>query len=67
MFEEIAKSMLMVPTTGDRLYNQIPNVAKNLHVIAPKLCETFSIETKEDDDDDDLAILGGHDSMHCIE
>lgn len=62
LFQEIAQSMLQVPAKGERLYGQIPKVAKNLDTIAPKLREVFEIEDEEDDDDD-LSLLGGSDLL----
>ncbi len=59
LFQEIAKAMLQSPAKGERLYSQIPKVAKNLDGIAPKLHEVFNIE--DEDADDDLNILGGND------
>ena len=61
LFQEIAKSMLQTPAKGDRLYNQIPEVVKNLDYIAPKLKEAFGIETESDEDDDELDVLSGND------
>lgn len=60
LFQEIAKAMLQTPVKGERLYSQIPRVAKNLDTIAPKLKESFGIED-DDELDDDLNILGGND------
>ena len=60
LFQEIAKAMLQTPAKGERLYSQIPKVAKNLDAIAPKLKETFGIEDDEESDDD-LDVLSGND------
>lgn len=62
LFREIVKSMLQVPAKGERLYGQIPKVAKNLDIIAPKLKQVFEIEEEDGDEgDEDLRILGGND------
>lgn len=59
LFQEIAKAMLQIPASGDRLYNQIPKVVKNLNSIAPKLTEVFEISIEENTDDDLMLLLGG--------
>ena len=51
--------MLQVPASGERLYNQIPKVAKNLEAIAPKLTEVFNISLQDTPDDDLALLLGG--------
>lgn len=60
LFQEIAKFMLATPAEGNRLYDQIPRVVKNLPAIAAKLKEVFAIDTEEPQDDD-LNILAGDD------
>ena len=60
LFQEIAKFMLSTPAVGDRLYDQIPKVVKNLPVIAKKLKEVFAIDIV-DQHDDDLDLLAGTD------
>lgn len=62
LFQEIAKSMLQTPAQGERLYSQIPKVAYNLDIIAPKLKETFGIDDIEDGDVD-LELLSGNDGI----
>lgn len=59
LFQEIAKAMLQTPASGDRLYKQIPKVAKNLSTIAPKLSEVFDISISENVDDELSLLLGG--------
>ena len=59
LFQEIAKAMLQTPASGDRLYKQIPKVAKNLSTIAPKLSEVFDINVSEQVEDDLSLLLGG--------
>ena len=59
LFQEIAKAMLQTPASGDRLYKQIPKVAKNLPIIASKLSEVFGISVSEKVDDDLSLLLGG--------
>lgn len=63
LFQEITKSMLQVPTVGDRLYKQIPKVVSALATIAPKLQEAFGI-TIQDNNDDDLDLLTGGDTSN---
>lgn len=58
LFQEITNSILSVPAEGDRLYNQIPKVVKNLEIIAPKLKDVFETEIEEISVDDDLDLLG---------
>ena len=60
LFQEIAKFMLATPAEGNRLYDQIPRVVKNLPAIAAKLKDVFAINTEEQQDDD-LDILAGDD------
>lgn len=60
LFQEIAKFMLSTPAEGNRLYDQIPRVVKNLPAIAAKLKDVFAIDT-DDQQDDDLDILAGGD------
>lgn len=62
LFQEIAKAMLQTPTSGDRLYKQIPKVVKNLSVIAPRLSEVFGITISEKKDDDLSLLLEGDNS-----
>ena len=59
LFQEITTAMLQVPASGERLYNQIPKVAKNLEAIAPKLTEVFNISLQDTPDDDLALLLGG--------
>ena len=56
----VAKFMLATPAEGNRLYDQIPRVVKNLPAIAAKLKDVFAINTEEQQDDD-LEILAGDD------
>ncbi|OQC00472.1 MAG: hypothetical protein BWX78_01126 [Firmicutes bacterium ADurb.Bin099] len=60
LFQEIARAMLQVPAKGERLYSQIPKVAKNLDAIVPKLEDVFAIK-EIDDNEEDLDILKGND------
>lgn len=59
LFQEIAQSMLQVPASGERLYSQIPKVAKHLSTIATKLQEELQIEIQESEEDDLDLLLGG--------
>lgn len=59
LFQEIAKALLLTPASGDRLYKQIPGVAKNLSDIADKLKEVFDISLSDEFDDDLSLLLGG--------
>ncbi len=59
LFLEIAQAMIQVPASGDRLYNQIPKVAKHLSEIAPKLQEELQIELSSTENDDLDLLLGG--------
>lgn len=59
LFLEIAQAMLQVPASGDRLYSQIPKVAKFLSVIASKLQEELRIEIQETENDDLDLLWGG--------
>lgn len=61
LFQEIAKFMLAIPAEGNRLYDQIPRVVKNLPAIATKLQEVFAIDVEEPQDDD-IDLLAGEDS-----
>lgn len=59
LFQEIAQAMLQVPASGERLYSQIPKVAKHLSSIATKLQEELQIELRESEEDDLDLLLGG--------
>lgn len=61
LFQEIAKAMLQTPASGERLYGQIPRVAKNLSSIASKLSEVFDITASEQAEDDLNLFFEGDD------
>lgn len=59
LFKEIAKAMLLTPASGDRLYKQIPKMAKNLPAVAEKLKEVFDIPITNKEDDGLNLLFGG--------
>ena len=59
LFQEIAKAILLTPASGERLYGQIPKLAKSLSEIAAKLEEVFDISITDEADDDLKLLLGG--------
>jgi len=59
LFLEIAQAMIQVPASGERLYSQIPKVARHLSSIAAKLQEELQIELRETEEDDLDLLLGG--------
>lgn len=59
LFGEITSAMLQMPAKGDRLYNQIPQVAKYLSQILPKLIDVFNISGTVEEDDENIDLLLG--------
>ncbi len=64
LFQEIASAMLQQPTTGERLYSQIPKVVRTLPQIAEKLEEIFVISNTVEEDDPLELLMGGDSSKN---